>query len=190
MFTAPCLENNFLRNKILEMKPGEVLEFALLELWKDLRQCVKKVEIKELIFCDNGIGFYQSDFIHTWRIPDKLFTWKVNRIKPYLSYGLLHFKSVNWTNRLIRQAWYRCIELIRHPQEIKRIKYYYRDDENEKNFQIMACPDSWFSGYTFIDFSVYQQPEQWHKQQILQWFEQYGHELFADLDIWNIDWEK
>ena len=189
IFTAPCLKDNFLRTKIFELQPEQVLELAWIRLWKSLKQCRNEVDIKEFIFCDNGTSYYESRFIHTSRVPNKFFNKESMHITPAIEYGLLHFQAINWRNMRIRQAWYRCLEHIRNPKEsIKNINKGYAASEDETNLRLATCPKAWFDGYTSIDFSAFEKAESWREKQILGWFEHYGRDFFAPLEIWDIDW--
>ena len=38
MFTANCLDNNFLRNKIVALQPGDCLKFVWIQLWRSTQQ--------------------------------------------------------------------------------------------------------------------------------------------------------
>ncbi|PKN03213.1 hypothetical protein CVU75_03410 [Candidatus Dependentiae bacterium HGW-Dependentiae-1] len=196
MFTAPCLKNNFLRNKILVMEPGERIIFSWICLWKNLSQFQvyedknKKtsLELKHFIFCDDGISEYHSEFIHTHRYPTTLCQGKEIGITPIETYGVLHFMAVNWRNMRIKQAWYRCLERIRVPEKsIELINRHYDFRESEQNRCCLHASQSWFA-YPFFKPAAYEAPEQWREKQILSWFSQYGKDFFADLDIWDIDW--
>jgi len=88
----------------------------------------------------------------------------------------------------IKQAWYRCLEHIRMPeQQTALINKYYNNRINKKNGCFLQASQSWFA-YPFFNPAAYKAPEQWRGKQILSWFSQYGKDFFADLDIWDIDW--
>ena len=77
MFTANCLENDFLRKEILKLKPGESLRLSWIALWRDIQhyrfdKSIFTHHYKEFIFCDDGKSTYQSEFIHTSRKPNAI----------------------------------------------------------------------------------------------------------------------
>jgi glycosyltransferase involved in cell wall biosynthesis len=196
MFTASCLKNNFLRNKILALEPGDWLRLHWIRLWKSINQVrfetnpEKRIfcDIRPFIFCDDGVSEYRSNFIHTSRFPTTLTEGKDITITPVETYGVLHFQAVNWRNMRVRQAWYRCIEHIRSPEKtVERINREYAAYESDNNCQLVSCSSAWFE-YPFFDRTAYEAPEQWREKEILSWFTQYGMKFFADLDIWEIDW--
>jgi hypothetical protein len=194
MFTANCQNNSILRKTILGLQPGEIVEMIWIQLWRSVKtyrfdNSVWTWNYKPFIFCDNGNSFYASDFIHTTRAPDSL-QGPVYRMDGY-EYGVMHFQFVHWRNLLIKQAWYRCLERIRNPQKaIHMINRRYAPSKDETDLRLKAAPSEWFEGYTFLDESVFQKPEDWREQQVLKWFAQYGRDFFKDLDIWDIDWGR
>ncbi len=192
MFTANCMNNNFLHNRILALKPGEKLAMNWIALWQSCKKyrfdkSVWTWNYRPCIFHDDGKCFYQSDFIHTHQIPQNL-NGKMYQIEGY-TYGILHFQFVNWRNLLIKQAWYRCLERIRYPNKsISVINKRYAPSKDEKNIHLENSPSYWFDGYDFFDSSIFDQPEIWREKQVLEWFNKQGKDYFSGLDIWDIDW--
>ena len=191
MLTANFLENDLLRKKILQLKPGETIKLTWIQLWRSLDQyrfdnSVWTNNYKDFIFCDDGKCSYNSEFIHTPRTPKM--KGKIYTITGY-THGMLHFQFVNWRNLLIKQSWYRCLERIRlpnkNPADINRL---YAPSKDEKKLGLKESPFYWFDGYKFFDPLTYNQPEGWREKQMLEWFEQYGREHFANLDIWDVEW--
>lgn len=77
MFTANCLENNFLRKKILELNPGDKLCMTLINLWRSADYYRYDASLwsgiqGDFVFCDDGQCSYISNFIHTSRTPNNL----------------------------------------------------------------------------------------------------------------------
>jgi len=192
MLTANFLENNLLRRKILALKPGEKIRLTWIQLWRSLDRyrydnSVWTNNYKDFIFCDDGKCSYSSEFIHTPRTPHT--NKSIYTIAGY-KHGMMHFQFVNWRNLLIKQAWYRCLERIRQPNKsTKAINDRYAPSKNEKGLGTKPSPTNWFEGYDFFDPTVCEQPEGWREQQVLGWFDQYGENYFAGLDIWDIDWD-
>ena len=194
MPSSNCLKGDFLRKKILALKPGERLRMNLIALWRSIDQyrhdnSVWTSNYFDFAFCDDGKSSYSSEFIHTWRTPHGLsgIVYKLTSFK----HCILHFQFVNWRNLLVKQAWYRCLERIRLPnKKVSEINKRYAQSKNEKSLTLKNSPSYWFDRYAFFDSTVYDRPEGWREKQITGWFNEYGKDYFAGLDIWDIDWEK
>ncbi len=77
MFTANLLQDQLLRKKILALQSGEVLNLTWINLWRSVDYyrydySVWSGESVNVAFCDDGKCFYESDFIHTSRVPTNL----------------------------------------------------------------------------------------------------------------------
>ncbi len=192
MFTSNCLDQQFLRKRILSLKPGDILMVNWIHLWRSIDYyrfdgSVWTWNYKDIIFCDDTKARYDSGFIHTSRVPNFL-NGKRHVIEGY-THGLIHFQFVNWRNLLVKQAWYRCLERIRDPKKSARaINKRYAPSKDERDIHLEPAPRAWFEGYTFFAPKVFASAERWREKQILSWFNQYGRKHFADLDIWDIDW--
>lgn len=192
MFSANCRDDNYLRNKILALKPGDSMGCQWFNLWRSIYTYRDDGSVwvprdNERIFCDNGTAYYPSGFLHGSPLPKGLTgTYYPSDDK---SRGILHFQFVNWQNLLIKQAWYRCLELIHNPKlSIRHLNYNYGRSKDETNIKFKAASKNWFD-YPFFDASIFEKPEESRKKQVLTWFEQYGRDFFKDLDIWDIDWD-
>lgn len=190
MFTSNCQDDDYLRKIILQLLPGEMLTLNWIQLWRSTKyyrfdESVWTWNYGSFIFCDDGVSSYNSEFIHTSRIPN--IVGATHRLKGS-AHGVLHFQFVNWNNLLIKQAWYRCLELIRTQKSAQEINTLYAPSKNETNLGLKAVQPEWFNRYNFFDSSAFNKPEQWRQAQILGWFKQYGCKHFAELDIWDINW--
>jgi len=192
ILTANFLENDFLKNKILSLNRGDMLILKWIQLWRSVDNfrdddSVWSKGFVNCIFCDDGCCSYSSEFIHTPRSPGNLKGKKIHiRGK---NYGLMHFQFVNWENLLIKQAWYRGLELIRFPKKSPRyINLKYKASKNEENLKTSPVKKEWFRGYSNFNKDIYLLPERWRKAQILSWFDKYGKSFFKKLDIWDINW--
>ncbi|HEV2916650.1 MAG TPA: glycosyltransferase family 2 protein [Candidatus Babeliales bacterium] len=191
MFTACCLDNNYLRKKILALQPGDSMGCQLINLWRSIHvyrddNSVWVPRDMARIFCDNGTAFYTSGYIHDSPLPRGL----TGTYYPStdINYGILHFQFINWANLLVKQAWYRCLEHMHNPKRpTQKINEQYGKSKDETNIKFKQTRTEWFN-YPFFDTSIFNLPEQWRKKQIQAWFDQYGKKFFKYLDIWDIDW--
>jgi glycosyltransferase involved in cell wall biosynthesis len=192
LITANCIENNYLRTKLLNLKPGERLSMPWIHVWNGISHHRVDGIFKEYLtgsailgFCDNGHARYKSEFIHTTRAPHSL---QSKIIFTDADHGVVHFNFYNWRNLLIKQSWYRCLEHIRLPKKpITEINARYDYTKNTQGLTLAPTNPRWFA-YSFFDPSPYQLPELWREQQVMGWFDDYGKEYFKDLDIWDIQW--
>lgn len=192
MFTGNCIENNMLRQHILNLKPGEQLFLAWIQLWRstDVYRFDNSVwthNYKPFAFCDDSIALYGSRFINEARTPGTLegTRWFMEGY----TYGVLHFQFVNFENLLQKQAWYRCIERVYdEKRSIKSINAEYLPSIDETGLQTRPCPSEWFAGYQFLDYQATKEKELWRQNNVMNWFVTYGLERFAGLDIWATEW--
>jgi hypothetical protein len=128
IFAAPCANDNWLRNTILQLRPGQILIFPYLHVWGDHLHyrndelCSPgKPFIFDPIFCDDGSCSYYasqawgpSGTIHVGRIPANL-NHKQQVFVPYddIQHGLIHLRFVNLDQARVKVIWYMCLELIR-----------------------------------------------------------------------------
>jgi len=193
ILTANFLEQDLLKTIILAMEPGGRLYLNWILLWRSVDKyrfdnSIWTNNYKDFIFCDDGECSYSSEFIHTPRTPPNL-NGKKSIIRGY-QYGMLHFQFVNWRNLLIKQAWYRCLERIRQPKKpIAEINERYAPSKDEENLGLKDSDPLWIDNYNFFDATVYNRPEGWKEEQVLNWFQEYGKDYFVGLDIWDIDWQ-
>ncbi len=192
IITSNAIKQDMLRIGIMKMKPGDVLMLNWIQLWRSVKQyrldsSQWSHHYKDFAFCDDGRCSYDSEFIHTRRTPGNL-NGKVFRISGYET-GVMHFQFVNWRNLLIKQAWYRILEKLRTPEKSEEaINERYAPSKDETDINLEEAPSSWFDSYDFLDLSVYDKPEIWRETQVIDWYNQYGTEPFAKLEVWDIDW--
>lgn len=191
ILTSNCLSQDLLRNKILALSPGEKLLMHWVQLWRSpFRYRVDPSswsnQYGDFIFCDAPNASYSSEFIHTSRSPN-------NNMSGHLysadsdNIGVLHFQFVNWTNLLIKQAWYRCLEKIRNPNiDIPSLNEKYGLAKREEGLETSTVPAEWYQNYPSFNFNIYSTAKSPYKNEVLKWFEEYSVDFFKGLDIWDI----
>jgi len=186
--SSNCLENNTLRNALLALKPGEKLVLRLIDLWRSVwyyrvDRCPYSYRILDCGFCDDGVCYYDSGFIHASHSPQHRSGGEKWMIGDQV---ILHFAFVNWQDVVVKYAWYQCLERIRLPEKSSdAINESYRSGTNEQGIEYRRINDTWLSGYPFFNPDVFYQGASWRTQQIKQWFEQYGKDYFAGLALVN-----
>jgi glycosyltransferase involved in cell wall biosynthesis len=192
MFTANCLNDTILRSTILNLKQGEHLFLAWIQLWRSTNRyrfdsSVWTHNYKAFAFCDDGVCYHTNAFLNESRTPNTLtgMRWFIEGYQ----YGVLHFQFVNFDNLLQKQAWYRCMERVyNEKRSIQSINAEYKPSIDETGLQTVECPSEWFMAYPFLDYKATKEKELWRQNDVMAWFATYGLERFAGLDIWNIQW--
>lgn len=130
MFSAHCLQNNWLKNKILSLKRGQTLRLPTIHQWNNLHlyrddeQCNPTMYKWRRIyaFADDGVASYLSNqsahgsiSIHVSREPAGMICSEPTNSFYFniVDYGVMHFKCVSLQNIDIKKAWYMCLEFIR-----------------------------------------------------------------------------
>lgn len=180
-------------NAIVEMqafakKPGDVFKLKWIQLWKSpnmyMEEGVWKNNFKIIGFVDNpGVNEYKKDLVindHTSRVPDS----NIGNVFD-VSYPLLHFHFIAWKRNQLKQAWYRCTELIAGKRNAKRINNTYRVTLLSENITHREVPSKWTEGLD-IPHGLEDATSQFHLSEILGFFDKYGIEFFEDLQIWHI----
>lgn len=95
VFTANLLENGLLRQKILALQPGDKLSVTWINLWRAPDQYRYDFSVwsggeVDAAFCDDGVCFYDSAFIHTPRTPQNLAGTKYDLVVDNQNFDLLN----------------------------------------------------------------------------------------------------
>jgi len=103
----------------------------------------------------------------------------------------MHFQFVDFNRMKSKHYWYQCYEKITYPQKnvIEIFRLYHHMYENNK--AIIPIPQEWIFDYKKLDIdilSVCKQDMLYWDKQVLDYFDQYGTDLFRHLNIWDADW--
>lgn len=168
--------------------PGDVFKFKWIQLWKSVDKYRNdgawKDSIKNIAFIDNpGINEYKKDFVindHTSRVPDTNINSEI-----FVDFPLLHYHFVAWKRNEMKQAWYRCTELIAGKRNAKRINNTYRMTMISDSIKTYDVPKEWLEGL-YIPLGLENTESTWHLQEIQEFFRKYSITFFEDLQIWHI----
>lgn len=184
-FPIELFKNYF--KKILDFKHGTCFAFKWIQLWKSLNYYndsgVWKNNWKRIAFIDDRKTNYSKKIVindHTERIPNfpKSNLIKVEKIP------LIHLQWVSWKKTQIKQAWYRCSELIRK-KPAAEINYLYSVALDNPRTKLKAISKEWFREIA-LPTNLESVSVDWHLNEILSWFKKYGITYFEPLQIWNI----
>lgn len=171
--------------KLEEMEPGDSMSLRWITLWKE--NTTERIDgifanlYKQFIFCDNHVSHHQYAFLGVGRIPH-FSDGKVIKCDYNLG-GVLHYQFATWEKTQIKQAWYRCSELIKGHRSAKRINATYFISLDGPHVITKTLPVEWVA-LNKIDGD--ELGKIWQFQEILKWFSEYGIEKFEPLQIWHI----
>lgn len=176
------------REYIERLQPGEKLALRWIALWKSSEMYntgpVWGNIYKDFIVCDkSGLDFDDALFSEArTQGENKENVWRKLDID---AGAVLHFQFVLWERFQMKQAWYRCAELIAAPHAAKAINATYSITLDETEPCLKNIDKSWIEDVAipqgFDDIAL-----SWHYTAILDWFDQYGITYFEPLQIWHI----
>lgn len=217
LFSAQCLENNWLRTKILQLKPGQGIAFPMINLWNGTthyrddatwnpRMDCWKVEA---VFCDDRICSYLdnpvgiSKTIHISRFPFNLKYQSGKYRLEYitdLNYSIIHFKSCNITDLHIKKIWYMFLELIRmhesnttkkqhiaHASQLANAYNGYANADTFANVHTSPIKKEWLR-YSFFNSECFMAEHTFRKNDLRAWVQRYGKEFFEPLNLTQEEW--
>jgi glycosyltransferase involved in cell wall biosynthesis len=166
--------------------PGQCFELPWIQLWKsnaEYRTDSGWDELtKQCVFIDDRIMDYHREAVindHTARIPLS----SLSIIK--LDSALLHLEYVPFAKSQVKQAWYRCSELIAGKRSARRINATYMVTKDSPQVTTEKVTSSWIDGVKFPE-NIESLTATWHTDCIMDWFKTYGIVTFELLDIWHI----
>ncbi len=181
---------NFIKNgrqSIKNLKPGQKLFFRWVNLWKSTQEYRNDSSpfgkvIKDFIFCDDKNSLHDYAFLGVGRTPGKASPEK-SIFWPEKEGVIIHFQFSAWKMTQLKQAWYRCSELIKADRNVKRINNTYAISLDNPTAKLSPIPPKWLDG---IELPKNIPQTSWHLDKILDWFDEYGIEFFEPLQIWHI----
>ncbi|MCK9344971.1 MAG: glycosyltransferase [Candidatus Pacebacteria bacterium] len=136
---------------------------------------------KDFIFSDDGTSTYKKQFLSEERTPGD------HTLKTYHSFEtgyVLHFQKIAQKRNQLKQAWYRCSELVEGSRSARRINATYRHSKESVARNKELLKDE-FTLSNFKDIRT-DADYDFYIQQISTLFEQKNIVFFESLDIWDI----
>ena len=178
-----------LRPLIQSLSQGQKLAAQWMALWKsvtsyrDDRSVWSNLFI-DFAFCDDRDSVHNFAWLGVGRTPAT--KSEADRIKVADSVScVLHFQFAAWNRFQMKQAWYRCSELIKAPGTARQINQKYAITLEDPKARLRAVPASWLEGLE-IPPDLENAPVGWHLQAIERFFDQYGMPYFEPLQVWHI----
>jgi hypothetical protein len=138
----------------------------------------------DFAFCDDRDSAHSFAWLGVGRTPATKTGAERIKVDPSVS-CVLHFQFAAWNRFQMKQAWYRCSELIQAPGTARQINQKYAMTLEDRRAGLRAVPASWLEGLE-ISPELENAPLGWHLQAIEGFFEQYGIVYFERLQIWHI----
>jgi len=180
----------------IHSKPGSLMACMRSQVSPDFETYSEEVNFV-VGFVDDGkssIGDLSiKKLVHNIRLPfrsDDPTIYYCNEIK------LMHYNVVDYKRLLSKLRWYQCFETtIKDKGRLEILEQYYVPDTFQaywRERKTKPMPSNWLDGYKRLGIdmtsissnSVYY----WWDEKILNYFSEYGTEMFSRLNIWNFNW--
>jgi hypothetical protein len=89
----------------------------------------------------------------------------------------------------MKQAWYRCAELIEKPGSVREINEKYKITLDDDAVSLAAVPDDWLEGVEIpndVSNAGATPRTGWHLEEMRKYFDEHGVVFFETLNIWHI----
>lgn len=179
----------YIKKKCVKYGKGTCFSLFWIQTWKSIHtqriDTVWNKNVKPIAFFDDRKMDYVRTYVindHTSRVPTLDVSHSVETEHIFLH---LHFAA--WNRATIKQAWYRCSELIAKPHSEKYINYKYSNGDETADVLTIPMRPEWIKDLLLPDENIFETEDILRKKQILKWFETYGVVFFEGLYIWHID---
>jgi hypothetical protein len=186
---SPRLFKGFLERHRDELQPGTVVETLFYHLWGDAAHyrddyTMYRPHWKQMAFVDDR----RHDYDRSERLPLHQPRVVVNDDSVLVrapELPLLHLQWLIANRNQMKQAWYRCRELLDGVKGAAEINARYSITIPTRRMRTAPVPPEWVEDLTFPDLAIDREPT-WQERDILGWFDEYGAAFFEPLEIWHI----
>lgn len=175
-----------LRETLSQLAPGTKLAMRWLTLWKS-PSAYREDDASVWSGLYKDFGFADAPglaFSGVARTPGRNGEDNWVRLRPEQG-AVLHYQFVPWERVQIKQAWYRCEELLRRPGTAFDLNVIYAHGLDDPEARTAPVPDSWLAGID-VPPGIERLGPAWHYEAIVQWFDEHGIEFFEPLQIWHV----
>jgi hypothetical protein len=185
---APGPARDFFTLRKDDLTPGTVIESSYIHLWNSAaryREYDWKYgpHFKQLAVVDDRRMDYDRSrplSIHEPRVP---LNGAIGTVRA-ADVRVLHLQWLLTERAQMRQAWYRCRELM-DGKGAAKINNDYSATLPDPRAVTAALPAAWVDGLTFPDLAIDREPS-WNERDILGWFDERTPQFFEPLEIWHI----
>jgi hypothetical protein len=100
-------------------------------------------------------------------------------------FPVLHLQWLIPGHNQMKQAWYRCLELLTGASTAVAINARYVNALPWGRVRAAPIPPAWVQDVTFPDTSI-DQTQSWQEREVLRLFDEHSVEFFEPLEIWHI----
>ena len=185
----PCHPWNSFISQVGDLRAGTVIDLLNFNLWGSARRFRNDDSFyrpgwKSVGFVDDRVSDYQRHdglSLHGQRFPPCA---NATVIRPS-NLPILHLQWLFVEYNQIKQAWYRCQELIGTQKSAAEINRFYSVTLPLRFVRSSPIPPQWLDGLSWPDFSA--ELGGWQEMEILKWFDEFGVEYFEPLEIWHVE---
>ena len=173
----------------MNLQPGNALSLPWVNLWKGFDQTSGQGTpwapmLKDFAFADTKDIWYPEGLIHFSRTP--ISHTNESWLKSNEGGVVIHTQFAQWNRTQLKQAWYRCLELVFTKQKIRHINLTYEITKEKMVKEVVQINREWIEGIIFPT-DLENSELDWHAEEIFSWFEKFGPLFFERLDIWDIE---
>lgn len=168
---------------------GDSFRFPWIQLWKSVDYYNNNGpwfrNYQRAAWVDDGQTNYNDEIIindHISRVP-KAFLKNCKRID---NTPIIHLQWVSWKKTQLKQALYKCTELIKNPNNYLSINSSYNHSLGNSKEKLIHTPEEWLENKEKLS-SLENLGAGWHLNEILSLFNKHGVEFFEPLEIWHIE---
>lgn len=178
-----------LRPLVERLGVGQKLSAQWMAMWKstslfrDDRSVWSNLYI-DFAFHDDRESTHNFAWLGVGRTPRMSTEALSVRVDPAVS-NVLHFQFAAWDRFQMKQAWYRCSELIQAPGRAREINQKYGITLEDRRARLRQVPPAWLEGLD-IPPAVENEPVGWHLEAVKGFFDRHGIEFFEPLEIWHV----
>jgi hypothetical protein len=185
---SPTTARAFLARERDRLSPGTAVECRYYHVWNAADRFRDDVshygpQWKQVGFVDDrSADFDRSDAtaLHEPRVPTGMDA-------PVIRDESLHLLHLQWLipqRNQLKQAWYRCLELL-DGRKAAAINEFYSVTLEDARVPTSNVPREW-SGDVSFPAEDGDRLSSWHQREILEWFDRYGIGSFEALEIWHV----
>ncbi len=182
VFTHSFTSNG--RRLIERLAPGESLALHFRTLWRSEVSYRVGREYDMPLRCivrDDGTGSYGHTSIHEPRLPSN--SRRAQLVNPELG-EMVHLQFVSWRVAQVKQAWYRCKEVIDGSSPLRvNARYWSTLDSRWVRTRRLGAGALCHVPSLAHLASL---PAGWQLDEVLAWFDDYGPSRFEKLQIWDV----
>lgn len=185
---SPRAAHRFFAANAERFTPGTVIECLYYHLWESPSRYRSSIPPytpywKPIAVLDDRRMDYDRSAtlpIHQERIPIEPGAVRVRAA----DVAVLHLQWLLAETNQIKQAWYRCRELL-HGRAAGEINAFYQFTIPPRHVRTAAVRPEWIEDVTFPDLAIDRQ-RSWQETEIRQWFDERGVAFFEPLEIWHV----